>query len=224
MSETTRKQIFNFYCRVRGKSGGPEQRIGLEITEAEKPLQEAYKSAEGRVVLRFFNTCLSKDTQVRYTCEPSEAFEIYTKIIRVSRASAAHQEKLPPHKFTRDGKDTLTSILVEKWVNGTKSGYSISVFRAGAGHSVSLKEANLLYLGEILKQLSVSASFQMIPTTQTPPPAAPHQGNQAAAPALTPREQATAALTTLKRILDSDPRAMPLLRELNAMCGPASAK
>jgi len=220
MSET-RRQIFNFYCKVRGKSGAGEQRIGLEVTEAEKPLQEEYKTAEGRVCMRFFNTTQAKDTQIRYMMEPSEAFEIYVRISRVARAVAAHQEKLPPHKFTRDGQDTLTSILVEKWVNNGKSGYSISVSRAGKGHSVSLKEADLLYLGEILKQLSVSASFQMIPTTPTPPPAAaPHQGNQAATPAGTPREEATKALTTLKRILDSDPRAMPLLRQLNTMCGP----
>lgn len=80
-----KKQIYPFYCKFRDKAG-KEQRVGVEISEGYKKLTDSYAGQEGRVIARFFTTTMAKETQIRSTMEPAEAFEIYMRMMKVDRS------------------------------------------------------------------------------------------------------------------------------------------
>jgi len=193
----SKRQVFTFYA-------GREVKVGVELSEGFKQLQTPGAS-EGRVVARFFNTSQPKDTQIRYTMEPAEAFRLYLLIQRIYRSQGPAKEKLPPHKFTKDGKEVMTTVSVEKWARNGKSGYALSVSRGNNSHNVSLSEADFLYAGEVLRNLSVSSNWQVVPT---PPPTHPTQRT---------KQEAIAALTTLKLFLGNSavPRLRPLYDEID---------
>ncbi|WP_224981286.1 hypothetical protein [Geomonas agri] len=156
------------------------------------------------MVVRFFNTTMLKETQIRYTMEPAEAVEVYMRMIKVSRSQVAVKDKLQPHKFSKDGKDTMTNLTIEKWVRGEKSGYALACQRGEVSHNVSLREGGFLYAAEVFKALSVSCNWQDAKPT---------------------RDDAVSALTTIKNHLNSKPQAVGLLRQLHAMItGPAPAR
>jgi len=197
-----KRQIYPFYCKFNDKAG-KEQRVGLEISEGVKKLTDSYADQEGRVVARFFNTTMAKDTQIRYTMEPAEAFEVYVRMMKVFRSTAAVKDKLPPHKFSKEGKDIMTNLTIEKWVRGEKSGYALACQRGEVSHNVSLREGGFLYAAEVFKAMSVSCNWQDARPT---------------------KDDAVTALTTIKNHLESKPQAIGLLRQLHAMItGPAPA-
>ena len=81
------------------------QSTGVEIRSSVKNHEERAVVIErsGRVQLRFFKlTPKSKPddvTQIRFICEPDEAFGLALMISQVAGSSVPCKEKLAPHKY-----------------------------------------------------------------------------------------------------------------------------
>ncbi|MDD2900276.1 MAG: hypothetical protein PHI31_16395, partial [Desulfuromonadaceae bacterium] len=86
------------------------QSAGVEIREAVKSSEEQGQVTErsGRIHLRFFKlTPKSKPddvTQIRFVCEPDEAFGLSLMMCQVAGSSVPCKEKLNPHKFAAGGQ------------------------------------------------------------------------------------------------------------------------
>ena len=138
------------------------QSTGVEIRAAVKTSEEQGQIAErsGRIHLRFFKltpkTKADDVTQIRFICEPDEAFSLSLMIHQVASSSVPCKEKLNPHKFSAagQGEETVTSLSVEKWERGGKSGYALTVARGKDFISVPAPLAKFIFAGEFLKTLS----------------------------------------------------------------------
>jgi hypothetical protein len=143
------------------------QSAGVEIREGIKTVEERGEAVErsGRIHLRFFKlaprTHSDETTQIRFICEPDEAFGLSLMIDQVANSSAPCKEKLNPHKFSvgERGEETVTTLSVEKWERGGKSGYAFAVGRGKDFISVPLPLAKFLFAGDFLRFLSTEQSW-----------------------------------------------------------------
>jgi hypothetical protein len=138
------------------------QATGVEIREAVKSREEDGVVVEraGRVQLRFFKlTPKSREdevTQIRFICEPDEAYALSHLIDRVFISGAACKEKLAPHKFAAgSGEETVTTLAVEKWERSGKSGFALTVGRGKDFISVPMPVAKFVFAAEFLRTLAV---------------------------------------------------------------------
>lgn len=138
------------------------QSTGVEISEAIKTSegQGLVTERSGRIQLRFFKlapkTKPDDITQIRFICEPDEAFSLSRMITQVATYSESCKEKLNPHKFSAggQGEETVTTLTVEKWERGGKSGYALTVGRGKEFISVPVPLGKFLFAGEFLRSLS----------------------------------------------------------------------
>ena len=138
------------------------QATGVEIRAAVKSNEEHGQVNErsGRIHLRFFKlTPKAKPddvTQIRFICEPDEAFGLSLMIQQVAGSSVPCKEKLNPHKFSagEQSDETVTTVSVEKWERGGKSGYAFTVGRGKDFISVPVPLAKFLFAAEFLRSLS----------------------------------------------------------------------
>ena len=139
------------------------QSTGVEIRAANKTQEEHGQVVErsGRIHLRFFKltpkTKPDEVTQIRFICEPDEAFALSLMIGQVASSSVPCKEKLNPHKFSAgaQGEETVSTLSVEKWERGGKSGYALTVGRGKDFISVPVPLTKFLFTGEFLRALSV---------------------------------------------------------------------
>lgn len=137
------------------------QSTGVEIRDAIKSHEENGQVTEraGRVLLRFFKLTpksrADEVTQIRFICEPDEAFALALLIHKVAASDAPCKEKLAPHKFAGgQGEETVTTLAVERWERGGKSGYAVTVGRGKDFISVPAPQAKFLFAAEFLRSLS----------------------------------------------------------------------
>ncbi|MDD2309782.1 MAG: hypothetical protein PHH91_09400 [Desulfuromonadaceae bacterium] len=143
------------------------QSAGVEIREGMKTAEERGEAVErsGRIHLRFFKLAprINPDevTQIRFICEPDEAFGLSLMIDQVANSSVPCKEKLNPHKFSvgERGEETVTTLSVEKWERGGKSGYALAVGRGKDFISVPLPLSKFLFAGNFLRFLSTEQSW-----------------------------------------------------------------
>ena len=132
---------------------------GIEVT----PDIKAHRgTCEGRVQLRFFliqdpgaATAGGKLGQIRFLLEPWEAYDLSLRMVRIYRDGG--KEKIV-HKYTPAGqKEMVTSLTIDKWERGGKSGLGLAVSRGDSFISVPVAKDSVsryLYLAEFLKFLS----------------------------------------------------------------------
>ena len=141
------------------------QKSGLEISAETKESREGSRVTErsGRVQLRFFllePPSEGKTTQLKFICEPFEAYDLFLKINRVVEFPG--KEKLT-HKFRNgDGVEIVTTVTVEHWQRGEKSGFGFSAGRGNDFISVPISQDQItrfLYAGEFLRFLSTSQQW-----------------------------------------------------------------
>lgn len=138
------------------------QSTGVEIRSAIKTTEENGQVIEqcGRVHLRFFKLSPKKNpddvTQIRFICEPDEAFSLSLMISQVALSAAPCKEKLNPHKFSAgdQGNETVTTLSVEKWERSGKGGYALTVSRGKDFITVPAPLAKFIFAGEFLRTLS----------------------------------------------------------------------
>jgi hypothetical protein len=138
------------------------QSTGVEIREAAKSNEENGLVTEraGRVQLRFFKltpkTRADEVTQIRFICEPDEAFALAVLIAQVAASSEPCKEKLAPHKFSAgdQGTEIVTTLSVEKWERGGKSGYALTIGRGKDFISVPAPLPKFLFAGEFLRAIA----------------------------------------------------------------------
>jgi hypothetical protein len=137
------------------------QTTGVEIRETVKSSEEEGRLVEraGRVQLRFFKLTPKRSaeevTQIRFICEPDEAFALALLISRVAASDDPCKEKLAPHKFTANGEETVTTLAVERWERGGKGGYALTVGRGKDFISVPLPLTKFLFAAEFLRSLAI---------------------------------------------------------------------
>jgi hypothetical protein len=140
------------------------QSTGLEIRETVRIQEEGGQVSEraGRVQLRFFKltprTAPDEVTQIRFFCEPDEAFDLAQKITQVITSPTPVKEKLSPHKFSSsdNGGETVTTVAVEKWERGGKSGHALTVGRGKDFISVPAPLGKFVFAGEFLRFLATA--------------------------------------------------------------------
>ena len=136
------------------------QSTGVEIRETVKTHEDDGRIVEraGRVQLRFFKlapkTKADEITQIRFICEPDEAFGLALMIGQVAASSVPCKEKLSPHKFSAGEQETVTTLSVEKWERGGKSGYALTVGRGKDFISVPVPLGKFLFAAEFLRILA----------------------------------------------------------------------
>ena len=136
------------------------QSTGIEIRETVKTHEDDGRIVEraGRVQLRLFKlapkTKADEITQIRFICEPDEAFGLALMIGQVAASSAPCKEKLSPHKFSAGDQETVTTLSVEKWERGGKSGYALTVGRGKDFISVPVPLGKFLFAAEFLRILA----------------------------------------------------------------------
>ena len=156
------RRVTTICCKVKDREGHGEVSTGLEISEGIKRSDGSSEPirAEGRVFLRFFATDQSKEQHIRTMLELWEAYQL-SRLIQQAVASGEKVElRLAPHKFTRDGEDIVTSVLVEKWVRESRSGYAIRAMRKGFVYNVAMTETHVLWAGEMLRTLATAQAWQ----------------------------------------------------------------
>jgi len=146
------KHIFPLYA----------QNAGVEITPEVKECAGKGKRV-GIVQLRFFLLQAptgGKTTQIKFLCEPWEAFDLAIRMDKVVREGG--KEKLT-HKFAPPtGQEIVTSVTVEKWERAGKSGLGIAVGRGDAFISVPIAKDNtsrFLYAAEFLRYLATQQQW-----------------------------------------------------------------
>jgi hypothetical protein len=135
---------------------------GIEILEAAKSSEETGQVTErvGRIHLRFFKltpkTSPDEITQIRFVCEPDEAFALGSLITQVGNSTVPCKEKLHPHKFSFGGQgtETVTTVSVEKWERNGKSGYALTIGRGKDFISVPVPLSKFLFTAQFLKFIS----------------------------------------------------------------------
>ncbi|MBK5275647.1 MAG: hypothetical protein JJE30_11420 [Desulfuromonadales bacterium] len=140
------------------------QSTGVEIREASKSHEDNGLVTErsGRVHLRFFKltprTTPDEVTQIRFICEPDEAFELGMRIAQVANSPVPVKEKLNPHKFSAGerGVETVTTLAIEKWERGGKSGYALTVGRGKDFISVPIPLTKFIFAGEFLRYMATA--------------------------------------------------------------------
>jgi hypothetical protein len=138
------------------------QSTGVEIREAVKTTEDQGQVTErsGRIHLRFFKLTprIKPDdvTQIRFICEPDEAFTLAGIMTQVADASAPCKEKLNPHKFSPhdQAEEIVTTVTAEKWERNGKSGYALTVSRGKDFISVPVPRAKFLFAATFLNYLS----------------------------------------------------------------------
>ena len=155
-------ELKRYRCyEIYSQSTGVEIRAAVKSGEGNGQVMEH----SGRVQLRFFKltpkTKPDELTQIRFLCEPDEAYELALKIGQVGSAAAPCKEKLNPHKFSagEQGGETVTTLAVERWERNGKSGYALTVGRGKEFLSVPVPLAKFLFAGEFLRVLATEQSW-----------------------------------------------------------------
>jgi len=150
------------YCRAKDRQGQGDVSAGLEISEGVKRNESADDPvrAEGRIFLRFFATDQPKEQQIRTMLEPWEAFQLSRLIGQAVEAKEKLELRLAPHKFTRNGEEIVTCVMVEKWMRESRGGYAIKAMRKGLSYNIAMSEAHLLWVSEMLRTLATAQAWQ----------------------------------------------------------------
>ncbi len=156
------RRVTTIYCKTKEGQGAGEISSGLEISEGIKRSESTSDPvrAEGRVFLRFFSTDQPKEQHIRTMLEPWEAFQLSRLIQQAIEAKEKTEVRLAPHKFTRNGEDIVTTVLVEKWVKETRRGYAIKAIRKGLSYNIAMSETHLQWAGEMLRTLATAQAWQ----------------------------------------------------------------
>ncbi len=156
------RRTTTIYCKTKDRQGQGEVSSGLEISEGirRNESKDEPVRAEGRVFLRFFATDQPKEQQIRTMLEPWEAFQLSRLIQQAIEAKQKVELRLAPHKFTRNGEDIVTGVLVEKWVKENRTGYAIKAMRKGLSYNIAMSEMHLLWAAEMLRALATTHAWQ----------------------------------------------------------------
>lgn len=137
--------------KVKGFTGFSRE-TGVEVTEAAK--KNGNKN-EGIVVLRFF-TFNPEDRHLKFIMSPAEAYGISRLMTKVTQ-NGGRQSVM--HKFESNGTTITTNLIIEKWSRNGREGYALAIKRDSRTINVPLTEDMFCYIGELLRDLSVSQAY-----------------------------------------------------------------
>jgi len=126
---------------------------GLEVREYAR---EAKNLEEGKVRLRFFTMDGSKKRLI-FILDPDEAYVLADRMKALvetgERFSLYHAFRL------QSGEEITTRLTCESWERAGKKGYSLVITRGDDRISVSFDEGRFLFAADLLKDLSLKASW-----------------------------------------------------------------
>jgi hypothetical protein len=106
---------------------------------------------EGKIWLRFFTFGDGETKQVKFAMDPEEAFKAHLGIIAVVKSGNKFNLV---HKFN----DKQSNLTIEKWEKNDKSGFGIVIKKDDTKINVPLDQANILFLAELLKAMSIEST------------------------------------------------------------------
>lgn len=115
----------------------------------------------GRVKVRAFK--MEKDAQPVYVfLNPQETHKLGRYLEGLTKLSETKKLKPIIHKTEREGKESVATIEVERWVSKDrkKSGYAVIVNRDNKSVNVPVDRDTLLYLADFLKALAIEQSWE----------------------------------------------------------------
>jgi hypothetical protein len=149
---------------------------GVEIrTTSKVSAEEAATEIEGRIALRFFAFGNGDTQSLKFILTPLEAYSIFLFTAEIAKKGG---KQTLTHKFQGEEGEVTTRFTLEKWEKESKSGYAYSLKRGDSqAVNVAMDFATFLYVGELLKALSLeqawssykaSGEFEAGDTTQAP--------------------------------------------------------
>ena len=108
---------------------------GLEISATNKLDADKIPIA-GSITMRFFPLEIGKkNCQIRFVMEPVEANDIACAIRCIIKSIVPQRLKMPPHKFSKDDTDILTTLMIEKY--GEPAKFALVISR-GKGNTINI--------------------------------------------------------------------------------------
>ena len=139
-------------------------KTGVEFTPVSVEKGRNGKKIEmGRVKVRAFK--MEEDAQPVYVfLTPQEAHKLSRYLSNLTKLSEAKKLKPIIHKTEKEGKESISTVEVEKWISkdGKKSGYAIIVSRDKESVNIPIDRDTLLYLADFLKALAIEQSWETV--------------------------------------------------------------
>jgi len=126
---------------------------------------------EGRVSLKFFEfdkATGKKGAEIYFAMDVVETNFLGRKIQEIL-AGKIQKYTTNPHRFTRSGGQTVTTVVAEKWGTPEKGGYALQVYQdtvasgdtpAGKARiNVAMNEAGFAFAGDRLQHLAMEQCY-----------------------------------------------------------------
>lgn len=126
---------------------------GMQIMTSKK---ETDTNKEGRIALRFFTFGNGESKSLRFVLNPVEAFGLCLTVLEVVKNGG---NKSIIHKFEGEEGVTISTLHIEKWVKGDKSGYAMTLKRGDDAVNVPMDMTHFLFVGELMKTLSTEQAW-----------------------------------------------------------------
>jgi len=124
-------------------------------------------SRDGRVSLKFFEY-VADDKRPDYGKKTKELYFVMDVVetnflgykIQEMIAKGGPKYSTNPHKYTpAGGTETISTVSIEKWGDEKRSGFAIQLFRGQDRINVAMDEPHFLYLGTLLRHMSMEQSY-----------------------------------------------------------------
>jgi hypothetical protein len=131
---------------------------GMEIRAVSKiNTEETSVGKEGRISLRFFTFGNSDMQTLKFILTPLEAYSLCLFTADIIKKGG---KQTLTHKFQGEVEEVSTTLTLEKAEKENKSGYAYSIKRGDSNAiTVSLDVTTFLYVGELLKALSLEQAW-----------------------------------------------------------------
>jgi len=142
---------------IYSRSTGVEFRLDSVEKERKRENGNAIVERQGVVRVRAFEMEGEK-RQVKVILSPWEAHLLSRKLRELLSMKETGRINVLIHRVETPVGETVSRIVLERWVRGNRDGYSILISRDDVTVNVPLSEDLCFYLSDFLRHLSMEAS------------------------------------------------------------------
>jgi len=134
-----------------------------------RDMKDGYKEKKGIIDLRFYDLKDTNKKPIFVRLTPTESYKLYKYCLKFIPLDRGFKKDIIIHKLDDDNGLRFSTIFVEKWVKGDKSGYAVIALRKADNQTtqinVSMSEDDFEFFAVALeeyarKQLMVSGYFK----------------------------------------------------------------
>lgn len=146
------------------KNTGMEIKVTSKVSE-EKADGKSATGKEGRIALRFFTFGNGDSQSLKFILNPLEAYGLYLSSAELVKKGG---KQTLIHKFQGEEGEVTSRLTIEKWEKEGKSGFAYSLKRGDASAvNVPMDMVSFLYMGELMKALSVEQAWSSYKETES---------------------------------------------------------